>query len=141
MMIPGTDILANVAAKNPIAHSLPQRFGNGLAEFNGEVADAATAVQYIRCNERIGRAGVETCRTRTTVVGLLGWIVVEFHIGEQGGQKKPTAGLSIEEQTVFTNPAQAGPLGKLAFQQGRRIDHSPYACGGNRSAKRFCKQT
>jgi len=140
-MIPGTDVLANVAAKNPITDSLPQGIWNGLAVFNREVADAATAVEYIRCNERIGRASVETCRTRTTVIGLLRWIVIEFHIGEQRGQKKPTAGLSIEEQAVFADPAQARPLGKLAFQKGRRVDHSPHAGAGNRSAKCFCEQT
>ena len=52
------------------------------------------------------------------------FVVDERFAGEQGGQQEPTSQLPVQEQGVLADPAQAGQLGELAFQERGRIDHA-----------------
>ena len=44
-------------------------------------------------------------------------IVDQLQVGQQRRQKKPASLLPVEQQRVLADPAQAGQLGKLAFQK------------------------
>ena len=87
-LIPGADVLADIAAKDPIADPLSQGIRNRLTEFDRQVANALAAIEDIRLNKRIGRTGIETGSAGATMVRLVRLVVVEFQIGEQGSQKK-----------------------------------------------------
>src|SRR5271155_809078 len=69
LAVPGTHILADVAADDSIAHGGAKLVGNRSAEFDGEIGDAAARVEHIRRGERLRGAGIETARASTAEIG------------------------------------------------------------------------
>jgi hypothetical protein len=52
----------------------------------------------------------------------MGRVVNELLIGQQRRQKEIAAGLAIQQQRVFADPAETRELGEFALQQRRGID-------------------
>ncbi len=124
--IPGTHLLADIAAENPISDTRSQFRRDRTTLFDGQIADAARRVQNIGFDERGGRTGIQARSTRAAVISLLGGVVVEFLVSEQSGQEEPASQLPVEQQGVLADPAQPGQLCELPFQQRRGIDHAAH---------------
>src|SRR5574341_819610 len=58
--IPRTDVLADVAAKNPISHAAAEISRDSVAELNGEIRDTTPGLELIGGRERVRRARVQT---------------------------------------------------------------------------------
>ncbi len=93
VVVPGADVLADVAAEDPVLHLGTQVGGDGLLELDGEVADAARSVEDVGLDKGVGWAGIEAGGTGAAVVGGVGGVVVEESVGEQCGKKKVAAGV------------------------------------------------
>ena len=83
--VPRTNLLANIAAKNPVAHAFPQWLWNGAAQLNGEIANAARRIEHTGRGECLGGTGIEASRATTAIVGGGGLVVNERNIREQCG--------------------------------------------------------
>src|SRR5438270_3491929 len=69
LVVPGADVLANIAAKDVLAHGWPQLFRNCAALFNGEIGNAKTGIELARGHNGLRRAGVNAARTASATVG------------------------------------------------------------------------
>lgn len=67
--VPGTNVLADVAAKGPAIEHLLLFGTQVLFLFDAEVADARAAVDDSRLNNGLGRAGVDASRAAAAVIG------------------------------------------------------------------------
>ena len=94
MLIPRANVLANVAAKNPVADILPKLLGDSATQLNSEVADASRRVQHVRLRERVGGTCVQASRTCAAVIQLKSFVVFQFQIGEQRREKETNYPLS-----------------------------------------------
>ena len=69
LAVPGTDILAHVAAEDPAVQAAGELFGDGPLVLDRPVADAPARVELVRSREGVGRAGIETPRAGSAVIG------------------------------------------------------------------------
>ena len=86
MTVPGTDILADIAAKDPWGNRCLVRLGQCAMELNGHVRNAAGTVHHLRRHYGPGGTGVQTAGARATVVrdgGIWGKIVVDDEFREE----------------------------------------------------------
>ena len=68
--VPGADLLADVAAEDPVPHQLARRLrGSAPAVLDRPVADAAVAVEAVGLGEGAGRAGVQAAGAAPAEVG------------------------------------------------------------------------
>ena len=91
MPVPGADILADIAAKDPTAESVAELGRHRPAVFNGQRGDALRRVEYPRLGKRIGRAGVEAGGAGAAVVYLKRHVRRQFHTRQQSREKKEAA--------------------------------------------------
>jgi hypothetical protein len=68
-VVDGADLLADVAAEDVVADQRTQLQRDGAAVLDGEVRDAAAAIEHIRGDEGAGGAGVEAARRRSRSMG------------------------------------------------------------------------
>lgn len=122
--VPGADQLAIIAAENPVAHGLAEFQRNGAARLDGEITDTAPRVELIGCDDGARRANINT-GTATAAVRAHRRIHRQGEVGEQLAEKKEGAGLTVDDQGVFADPAEAGLLRHGFFQ---------YRCGVDKSA-------
>ena len=127
-MIPGTDILADVAAEEPVIDAGAQLRRDRPPKLDCQVANTAPGVEDVGLHEGGGRAGVEAGRAGAAVVGIMRIVVIEFDVGQQCGEKEPTAKLLVQQQSVLPDPAEAGQLGEFSFQEGRGVHDAADAC-------------
>src|SRR5579859_2808555 len=64
--IPGTHILADVAAEDLASHLRTQQLWNGPALFDRQVRDAQAGVHLIGCHQSIGWAGIDATSAAAT---------------------------------------------------------------------------
>ena len=127
MPIPRADLLADVAAEDPVAHAWPQIQGDGSLAFYRERTDAPRRVEHARLGQRSGRAGVEAGGAGAAVVGLQRRVGRQHDVGEEGREQEVAAGLRIDEHRVLAEPAETGSPGEVALRDRRGIDHAPRA--------------
>src|SRR5207302_3411109 len=109
-----TNILANVTAKNVIAHGAAQLFGDGAALFDSEIRDAASGVELAGIEDGSGGTGVNAAGAGAATIGS-GEIWLQFCRTENHAEKKPRAKLLIDDASVFPDPADAGVFGVHAL--------------------------
>src|SRR5215467_5968648 len=68
LVVPGADILTDVATKNMMANTGAQLFWNAAALFNGEIGDAAAGVEFAGSDQRLGGACIDAARTTPATV-------------------------------------------------------------------------
>ena len=66
--VPGADLLANVAAKNPGVQGVGHFTRKRSVQLNGSMADAAAAINNHWSNDGLGRAGVDAARAAPAMV-------------------------------------------------------------------------
>ena len=64
------DVLASVAAEEPVADRRAERLGRGAALLDRQVADAPAPIELARSDERLRRARVEAERAAAAALGL-----------------------------------------------------------------------
>src|SRR5439155_12431302 len=79
LLVPGTYVLADVAAEQPVAHLDLLGGGERAASLDREIRDAAARVQLARGDEGLGGAGVEAAAAGAAAVAT------EGEIRRQGG--------------------------------------------------------
>ena len=134
-MIPRADVLANVAAKQPIADAAPQVERNRFPQLDRQIADAARGVENIRLGKGLRRTGVEAGAASSAVVGSKRLVVSERLIGEQGREKEVApGGLLISSVCLPIQPSPAS----WANSRSRKgaVSTTPRAFA---SALRFCR--
>src|SRR6266700_3353379 len=112
------NLLADVAAKDEVAHQWAQFNRNAAAQFDGEVRDTARVIQYIRGRKRLCWTGVQADFTAPAIrpgrrIGGQGEISNDLRQEDPG---PPAFGKNVG---VFTVPTQSRPL------RHRAIHHTP----------------
>ena len=90
-VIPRANILADVAAEEPIANARAQIGGNRVAKLDRQIADAARGIEDVGLRKRIRGTGIEARPARAAMIGLVRRVVIQFDIGQQRRQEEPTA--------------------------------------------------
>ena len=72
--IPGAYILADIAAKHPVVKLSLVRFRKLFLQFDREIGDAFTAINFVRFYDGISRAGIDAGGTASAVIGHRGVI-------------------------------------------------------------------
>ncbi len=104
-MIPGANILADIAAEQPIADAGAKFVRNRLPQLDGQVTDASPRIEHISIDKRLRRAGIQTSSAGAAVVGFMRRVVFQLQVGQQCRQKEPTSHLFVQQQSVFADPA------------------------------------
>lgn len=68
-MVPGTNILTDIAAKQPIVDAGTQLCWNRIAQFNRQIANALRRIEYIRLRKRLRRTSIKAVATCAAVIG------------------------------------------------------------------------
>ena len=124
LAVPGTDVLTNVAAEQPVTNSVPQFRGDGAAMFNREIRNATASIQHVRSNKGVGRTGVEAARAGPTVRRSLRIVVLQLAIDQQRREEEPASRPPVQQQSILPEPAQTGEPCEVSFEQRRGIDYS-----------------
>ena len=96
-------------------------FGDVAFVFDGEVGDATAGVEGAIGENGIGWTGLDATRTGAAVVGDEGNVWFEFEAEQDFGKEKIGAFLRMDEAGVLADPAEAGALGEVAFEEGAGI--------------------
>ena len=122
-MIPGANILADVAAEDLAADAVAEIFGDGAALLDGQVGDAAGGVHLIR-REGLRGAGVDAAGAGSAAVGSerRQFGGGEFERSEDDSEEKPGAELLVKDAGVFARPAEAGIARINALDERTGID-------------------
>ncbi len=115
--LPGAHVLANVAAKHPVAHQRAQRWVNPAFVLNRQVADAAARVEHIRPGKSVSRAVSEAARAAPAHGLPMGRIVsVECRRGDDLTEEEVAAPARPNKHGVFAHKTQSGLLCVAALQ-------------------------
>src|SRR5262249_36489125 len=115
--IPGTDILANVAAEKLPTASGAKFFVDAFTQLDGEIRDAASRVEHVGLDEGTGRAGIQTQRAIATEIGRrhgkgIGAFAWEgrrqVERSEHDAEEKPGAQILVDEACVLGQPTEPG---------------------------------
>src|SRR5262245_25347020 len=125
--IPWADLLAHVAAKDPVADRGAQLARDRSAVLDGEVGDAAPRVHLVGRDDRLGGTGLETARARSAMLALERAVRFELAIHQYLGQHEPRAQLGREHPRVLADPSQTRALRPRALQNraGVRVPQAP----------------
>src|SRR6266404_9853664 len=96
-LIPGTHVVADVAAERVPLEPLGERLGNRPPLLDGEIGDAPGGVQHVRLDERFRWTGIEAAGAAPAVVGGGGRIRRERQVGEDGPDEEERAGTRPDE--------------------------------------------
>ena len=119
----GTNLLADIATKNMIAHQGSKMTRNPTLEFNGQVRNAAASVQDIRSYECSRGTGLETQITLSASIPNRA-VISQRDTQKQFPKKKPRAFFRRNKMSVLPDPAYSRNSGIIPFQHGTRIDES-----------------
>src|SRR5262249_39913302 len=81
LAVPGTDVLADVAAEDPAVQVLRGLILEGPPMLDRPVADALPRVELIRTHEGSGRAGIEASGAGPTVVRRVRTVIGQLQVG------------------------------------------------------------
>jgi hypothetical protein len=85
--IPRANELTIVAPKDSVPDGISQRFRNDALVFDGEIGDASTRIKFIRANNGVCRADVDTSLTASAVVARCLGGGGKREIGQQFAEK------------------------------------------------------
>ena len=127
-MVPGADLLADVAAGDPRAKGISDLIWKfSVSIFDGVKSDASAGIDDERFGDGVCRTGIHassaaTAKTSGRFIGF------EIQGGEQMADHHPRPPLAVDEVAVFTDPAQTGFLRPGLVQQRCGIHTSfPFA--------------
>ena len=127
-MVPGADLLADVAAGDPRAEGISDLIRKlSVSIFDGVKSDASAGIDDERFSDGVCRTGIHasfaaTAKTSSRFIGF------EIQGGEQMADHHPRPPLAVDEVAVFTDPAQTGFLRPGLVQQRCGIHTSfPFA--------------
>ena len=103
--VPGTDQLAVIAAVYAVADQGAQSFGDAPLMLDRKVRNAAPRIQPIWCDNRMGRANINTLRAASAIVADR-CIHSYGHIGIYFAQKEHGASLTRKQQCMLAAPAK-----------------------------------
>src|SRR5262249_49778147 len=115
LAIPRTNILADIAPENPVAHTNAEIARYRTSQFNGQVTNAAPGVKLARARKCIRGAGVQTSCTGTTVLPVKRLIRLQLDIEQEGAKEKKGAQARMDQHGVLSEPSQARPAGKVTL--------------------------
>ena len=118
----GADRLAGVTAKDAVLQIWAQDCGDGTALLDGEVGEAAARIDGAVRTDGFGGTGKVTAQAAFAGVNLLWLIGLKGQIEEQFGKKDEGAKLHSDEARVFSDPSQAGKLGKVFLEDGGSVN-------------------
>lgn len=123
-LIPGANILADIATQKPIPHLFTQRLirRKDTPCFQGEVTDAKPGIESMGGHQGTSWTSLQASGASSAMVCGKGVIGGKGIRGEKARQKEMTSPLGINQEGIFSNPAQSCPTGKIPFQKGCRID-------------------
>src|SRR5262249_2539422 len=104
--IPGADLLADVAAEDPVLERGPERGWDGAAVLDREVGEAAPRVHGVSLERARGARG-QAARARAAGVGREG-NGRERQVSEELRKKEVRAGHAMEQEGVAADPAEPG---------------------------------
>ena len=110
LMVPGANLLADVAAGDPRAEGISDLIRKlSVSIFDGVKSDASAGIDDERFGDGICRTGIHAGFAATAKAAGR-FIRLEIHGGEQMADHHPRPPLVIDEVAVFTDPAQTGFL-------------------------------
>jgi hypothetical protein len=123
-MVPGADLLADVAAGDPRAKGISDLIWElRISIFDGVKRDASAGIDDERFGDGICRTGIHAGFAATAKAS--GWFI-RFKIqgGDQMADHHPRPPLAVDDVAVFTDPAQTGFLRPGFVQQRCGINTS-----------------
>ena len=128
--VPGAGQLAVVAAVDAVADERAQGFRDAAVVFDGEIGDAAAGVEPVGRHDGPGGAGRETGAAAAAVVDPRRvWGQDELRVDDP--EKKPGAGLPVDQVGVLADPAESRALRERLLQYRGRVDEDPVAEGAD----------
>ena len=116
------DLLAHVAAEDPVADGLRLPLAQYAAMLDGQVADAASRVDGLRRHQRARWAAGQAAGA-APAVGADRLIHGQLGRAQDGAQEHPRSGAIMGQQVrVLADPAQPGPRGQRSLRQRPIID-------------------
>ncbi len=80
--VPGTYILADIAAEHPALHFVPELFGDHFFfQLDGEVRNALAAVDKSCIYNSIGGTGIDTAPAAAAEIFGKSVVVIQFEVG------------------------------------------------------------
>ena len=118
--VPGTDILADVAAKNLVTHARPQVLGDRAPLLDGQIRNAAIRIQLVGRDQRVGGTGIDAAGAAAAAVRRR-QVRRKFERSQNDTQKQPRPQFLIDDAGVFSNPSDARVFGVHALDQWTRV--------------------
>lgn len=119
----GADVLADIAAEDPVAELPAQVTVDPALVLDGVIADAQARIQDEGGGKGIGRAGLQAARTgpaHALAMGLV--VIVEFQGTEDLADEEIAAAPRVDQHGIFADETHAGLLGVAALEDGAGID-------------------
>src|SRR2546426_9201247 len=128
--IPGTHVLADVTAEEPIAHLLALRLRKLSVVLDREIRDTRPRIEIARPDECLCRARIETAPARAAAVRFERQIRREVGVRQNDADERERADLGMDEHHVLTDPSESRELRQLPFGYGTGVDVAARRRGG-----------
>src|SRR5262245_30693660 len=99
-VVPRANILADIAAKDVVAHRRTKLFRNGAALFDRQVGNAEARVELARSNDRLRRAGIDAASAAAAAIGSVR-VRRKLQRSKNHSQKEPRSYLLIDNAGVL----------------------------------------
>src|SRR5206468_168636 len=119
--IPRADLLAHVAAEDPVADERPQIARDRALELDREVGDAEPSVELVGRDDRAGRAGRDAAGARAAALTRERGVGIERPVHEDLAEQEPRAEPLRQHSGVLADPAEARALGPAALEDRSRV--------------------
>ena len=93
-------------------------------QFNGEIRNTFTSINYFIGKYGIGRAGINTFGTGAAIIFCKRIIIFQFQVSDQCGNEIKRTTLFVDQVSIFTNPSQAASLCPGSFKNRCAINKS-----------------
>ncbi len=130
LAVPGADVLADVAAEDPVAEPIGDRLVDRPFVLDGPVADTAAGVEPVRAVEGVGGTGVETPRAGAAMSPIVGRVRPQVRVHQQRPQHGEATQTTVNQHGVLADPAQPGEPAEITLQKRRGVSHRPAAHAG-----------
>ena len=125
LAVPGTYVLADVAAKDPAIERGRLVIGEHASVLDRPVTDTAPGVELIRADEGLGWTGVKAARAGSAVVRVVRRVVSQLGVDQERAQEREAAQAAADEHGILADPADSRQPREITFEQRGGIDHRP----------------